>query len=58
MTNLELLIGPFDPSEESDYEGKGSVAAIAKNMKVITPLYLKDYAMSACRRCRGQRWKR
>jgi hypothetical protein len=33
MTNLELLIGPFEPSEESDYEGKGFIAAIEKNMK-------------------------
>jgi len=33
MTNLELLIGPFAPSEDSDYEGNGFIAAIEKNMK-------------------------
>jgi hypothetical protein len=30
MTNLRLLIGPFEPSEESDYEGIGYIAAIEK----------------------------
>lgn len=33
MTNLELLIGPFEPSEDSEYEGNGFIAAIQKNMK-------------------------
>jgi hypothetical protein len=33
VTNLELLIGPFDPTEESEYEGRGFIAAIKNNMK-------------------------
>jgi hypothetical protein len=33
MTNLELLIGPFEPSEDSYYEGNGFIAAIQKNMQ-------------------------
>jgi hypothetical protein len=33
MTNLELLIGPFEPNEDSDCEGNGFIAAIQKNMK-------------------------
>jgi len=33
MTNLGLLIGPFEPNEDSDYEGNGFIAAIQKNMK-------------------------
>jgi hypothetical protein len=33
MTNLALLIGPFEPSEDPDYEGNGFIAAIQKNMK-------------------------
>jgi len=33
MTNLELLIGPFEASEESDYEGNGFIAAIQENVE-------------------------
>jgi hypothetical protein len=33
MTNLELLIGPFEPAEDSDYEGNWFIAAIQKNMR-------------------------
>jgi hypothetical protein len=33
MTNLELLVGPFEPNEDADYEGNGFIAAIQKNMK-------------------------
>ena len=32
MTNLELLIGPFEPSEDADYEGNGFIAAIRENV--------------------------
>ena len=33
MTNLELLIGPFEPIENSEDDGNGFIAAIQKNMK-------------------------
>jgi hypothetical protein len=33
MTNLELLIGPFEVNDESAYEGNGFIAAIQENVQ-------------------------